>query len=78
MWLAGGRWCWPGLNDLERVRVGREFIGDVVDYDPNGYDQERWPTWREWVAGARSIPSRHLGVQRLRLLGVLDEQDYPG
>jgi hypothetical protein len=68
---------WPGLGDPHRIGVVRELIADAVDYDHEVYDRERWPTWREWVAGARSIPSRHLAVQRLRLLGVLGHED-PG
>jgi len=62
---------WPGIADLDRVRVTRELIVDSADY---GSDRDRWPVWREWVAGA-TTPSRILAVQRLRLLGVLGEGD---
>jgi hypothetical protein len=48
--------------------------GDYL-YDDHGYDRERWPTWREWAAGAASSPSRQTAVERLRLLGVLGEGD---
>jgi hypothetical protein len=66
---------WPGLGDPERLRVVRDLVVDTVDFDHGGYDRERWPTWREWVAGARAVPSRQVTVERLRLLGVLGPGD---
>ncbi len=62
---------WPGLGDPERLRVVRDLIVDTAEFDHEGYDRERWPTWREWAAGARAVPSRQVAVERLRLLGVL-------
>lgn len=53
----------------------RDLVIDTVDYDHEGYDRERWPTWREWAAGARTIRTRQLAVERLRLLSVLGEGD---
>jgi Phytanoyl-CoA dioxygenase (PhyH) len=64
---------WPGLGDPERLRLVRDLVVDTVDFDHEGYDRQRWPTWREWEAGARSVPSRRVAVERLRLLGVLGE-----
>lgn len=59
---------WPGLGDPEKTRVVRDLIAeDCCD----GYDRDRWPSWREWVAGAGSVPPRAHAVDRLRLLGVL-------
>ncbi len=61
---------WPGLGDPERF-----LVVDTVDFDHQGYDRQRWPTWREWEAATRSVPSRQVAVERLRLLGVLGEGD---
>ncbi|MGH9224952.1 MAG: phytanoyl-CoA dioxygenase family protein [Acidimicrobiales bacterium] len=66
---------WPGLGDRDRIDLVRRVVVDAAGYDHEGYDRDRWPTWREWVAGARGIPSRECAVQRLRLLGVLGEGD---
>jgi Phytanoyl-CoA dioxygenase (PhyH) len=61
---------WPGLGDRERLRAVRYLVVDAAEFDDEDYDQERWPAWREWAAGARGIPSRRVAVERLRLLGV--------
>lgn len=45
-----------------------------ADYDDEDCDRDRWPAWREWAAGARSVPSIDVAVSRLRLLGVLDQE----
>ena len=66
---------WPGLVDANRMALVRRSVIETVDYEPEGYDRDLWPTWREWVAGARGIASRETAVQRLRLLGVLGEGD---
>ena len=66
---------WPGLGDPVRVAAVRDAVLEIVDYDHEDYDRDRWPTWREWAAGARTIPSRQRAVERLRLLGVLGEGD---
>jgi hypothetical protein len=65
--------AWPGLGDPERLRVVRDLVVDTVEFDHEGYDRERCPTWREWEAGARAVPSRQVAVERLRLLGVLGQ-----
>lgn len=66
---------WPGLASPARVAAVRDAVIDTVDLDHKGYDRDRWPTWREWAAGARALPSRQTAVERLRLLGVLGEGD---
>lgn len=81
---AGGRnrlaWTieylpWPGLADPRRLGVIRDLVVDAAEFDHECYDRARWPIWREWVAGAGASPSRQVAVQRLRLLGVLEERD---
>jgi hypothetical protein len=63
--------AWPGLGDPDRMRLVRDMTLDTVEYDHEEYDRDRWPVWREWVAGAASSPSRTLAVERLKLLGVI-------
>jgi Phytanoyl-CoA dioxygenase (PhyH) len=65
---------WPGLADADRLRLVRDYVVDSSDYTDEGYDADRWPTWREWAAGATADrPSRRTAVDRLELLGVLTE-----
>lgn len=64
---------WPGLGDPARLEAVRHAVADLVHHDHLGYDAERWPTWREWAAGARQVPSRQTALERLRLLGVVGE-----
>ena len=66
---------WPGLGDRACMAAVRDAVVEAVDYDR--YDRERWPTWREWVAGASPVSSREVAMQRLRLLDVLGDGD-PG
>ncbi len=66
---------WPGLGDPERLRLVCDLVVDTVDFDHQGYDRQRWPTWREWEAATRSVPSRQVAVERLRLLGVTAMDD---
>jgi hypothetical protein len=62
---------WPGLGSAERMAAVRDMALDGVEFDHEDYDRDRWPVWRDWVAGAGQIPSRMIALERLRLLGVL-------
>jgi hypothetical protein len=62
---------WPGLGQPDRMGIVRDLLLDAVEFDHEHYDQERWPAWRDWAAGASSIPSRAIALERLRLLDVL-------
>ena len=65
---------WPGLGDPVRLESARRAVVDTVDFTHKGYDLERWPTWDEWASSWRTAPpSRQTAIQRLQLLGVLDE-----
>jgi hypothetical protein len=66
---------WPGLGSPTRLEATRAAIIDIVDYDHKNYDRDRWPTWRDWAAGASRSASRQIAVERLRLLGVLGDED---
>jgi hypothetical protein len=37
-----------------------------------GFDRERYPIWRDWLADARSHPRRARVVECMRAAGVLD------
>jgi hypothetical protein len=63
--------AWPGLGDRDQMRLVRDMTRDDVEFDHEDYDRDRWPVWREWVAGADTSPSRELAVERLKLLGVI-------
>lgn len=62
---------WPGIADPDRMAAVRAMAADDVEFDHEDYDRERFPVWTEWAAGAESVPSRAIAVERLRLLGVL-------
>ena len=62
---------WPGIADRERMRVVRDFVDPEFDHED--YDRDRWPVWREWAASAERTPSRAIAVERLTLLGVLND-----
>jgi Phytanoyl-CoA dioxygenase (PhyH) len=62
---------WAGLTHRDQLDQVRDLILDDVAFDHEDYDRERWPVWREWVAGAAAVPSREIAVARLRLCGVL-------
>lgn len=66
---------WPGLGDRERMRVTRDLIAETAEFGHGTDVRGRWPVWREWVAGAGASTARQVAVQRLRLLGVLDQPD---
>ena len=62
-----------GLKFLAHLEPRRAATGALLVV-PGSHDRaERWPTWREWAAGARRVPSRQTALERLRLLGVVDE-----
>ena len=66
---------WPGLRKPDRCEAVRALVADAVDVDAGRYDTSRWPPWRAWARGASAIASRAIAVQRLRILGVLTEDD---
>jgi hypothetical protein len=62
---------WLGLGRPDQLEVVRGLVLDAGEFDHEDYDRDRWPVWRDWVAGAAQIPSRAIALERLRLLGVL-------
>jgi hypothetical protein len=67
---------WPGLGQPDRMAAVRDLVLDDAEFDHEDYDRDRWPVWRDWVAGAAAVPSRAIAAERLHLLGVLP--DDPG
>jgi Phytanoyl-CoA dioxygenase (PhyH) len=68
---------WPGLASPEGMAAVRDLLQDAVEFDHETYDRDRWPVWRDWVAGADQIPSRAIAVERLQLLHVLKSDGTP-
>lgn len=70
---------WPGLGQPGQLAVVRDLAADDVEFDHEDYDRDRWPVWRDWVAGSAGIGSRQIAIERLRLLGVLPpaDDDHP-
>jgi hypothetical protein len=66
---------WPGIARPDRLEALRRMVLDDVEFDHEDYDRQRWPVWREWVAGAAGIPSREIAKERLELLGVLTHDE---
>jgi Phytanoyl-CoA dioxygenase (PhyH) len=62
---------WPGIADPDGMAAVRAMAREDVEFDHEDYDRQRFPVWTEWAAGAGSVPSRAIAVERLRLLGVL-------
>jgi hypothetical protein len=62
---------WPGLGRPDQLEAVRDLVLDAGEFDHEDYDRDRWPVWRDWVAGAAQVPSRAIALERLRLLGVL-------
>lgn len=65
---------WPGVGDPARLAGVRASVLDLADFGHMDYDRERWPTWHEWMEAPRP-PSRQTAIERLRLLGVLGDDD---
>lgn len=54
----------------ERERAQRSFH-DSYEQAPRGFDRDRYPIWRDWVAGAEHHPRRVPVIERMRSAGVL-------
>lgn len=67
---------WPGLFDPTLLRAVRGAVVDAFDFSHKDYDRVRWPTWSQWVRGARGVPSRQTALQCLELTGALSEEDH--
>jgi hypothetical protein len=64
---------WPGLGRPDQMEDVRRLVLDAGEFGHEDYDRDRWPIWRDWVAGAAQIPSRAIALERLQLLGALTD-----
>jgi Phytanoyl-CoA dioxygenase (PhyH) len=48
------------------------WLADGFEQKYRGFDRERYPTWRDWLAGAPLHPRRAQVAERLRRVGALD------
>ena len=58
-------------SDTERERTLRS-VKDSFEQEFRGFDRERYPIWRDWLADADSHPERESVIERMRSAGVLD------
>ena len=58
-------------TDAERERTARS-MSDGFEQADRGFDRDRYPIWRDWLADARHHHRRAAIIDRLRTAGVLD------
>jgi hypothetical protein len=58
-------------TDAERERTLRS-MKDSFEQEFRGFDWERYPIWRDWLAEAESHPNRPLVIKRMWAAGALD------
>lgn len=58
-------------SDDERDRTLR-WLADSFEQDFRGFDRQRYPTWRDWLAHPGHPPRRAELIARMRSTGVLD------
>ncbi len=64
---------WPGLARPDELAAVAAMVADDVEFDHEDYDRDRWPVWSDWAAGVDASPSRATAVERLALLGILED-----
>jgi hypothetical protein len=60
----------PG-TEPERDRTLRS-VHDSFEQAFRGFDRERYPAWRDWIAGSAAHSRRAAVIERMRHAGVLD------
>jgi hypothetical protein len=58
-------------TDAERDRTLRS-VHDSFEQAFRGFDRNRYPIWRDWLADAAAHPRRARVIERMRQAGVLD------
>jgi hypothetical protein len=56
----------------ERDRTLRS-MNDSFEQAFRGFDRDRYPVWRDWLAAAAAHPGRAPVIERMRRAGVLDQ-----
>jgi hypothetical protein len=60
----------PTIDD-ERDKTLR-WLADAFEQDFRGFDRQRYPTWRDWLANPGAHPRRAQVIERMRATGVFD------
>lgn len=47
-------------------------VHDSFEQAFRGFDRDRYPVWRDWIAGAAAHPCRAGVIERMRHAGILD------
>jgi hypothetical protein len=58
-------------TEPERDRTLRS-VHDGFEQAFRGFDRDRYPVWRDWIAGAAAHPRRAGVIERMRHAGILD------
>ena len=58
-----------GEGERERTHA---HMADSFEQAPRGFDRDRYPVWRDWLAGEADHPRRTPVIERMRAAGVLD------
>jgi hypothetical protein len=58
-------------TESERERTLRS-VHDSFEQAFHGFDRDRYPVWRDWLAGAAAHPRRASVIERMRHAGILD------
>jgi Phytanoyl-CoA dioxygenase (PhyH) len=58
-------------TEPERDRTLRS-VHDSFEQAFRGFDRNRYPVWRDWIAGAAAHPRRAGVIERMRHAGILD------
>jgi hypothetical protein len=68
-WTIVYQRCPDTADDRDRTQ---RSMADSFEQRPRGFDRERYPVWRDWVADAARHPARARLVERLHKAGVLE------
>ena len=58
-------------HDEQRDKTLR-WLADAFEQDFRGFDRQRYPTWRDWLANPDSHPRRAEVIERMHSAGVFD------
>ncbi|MGH9169695.1 MAG: phytanoyl-CoA dioxygenase family protein [Acidimicrobiales bacterium] len=68
-WTIVYQACPETDDEVERTR---RSMTDSFEQAFRGFDRDRYPIWRDWLAGAASRPQRTAVIERIRAAGVFD------
>jgi Phytanoyl-CoA dioxygenase (PhyH) len=68
-WNAVYQRCPESVDERERTLLS---VHDGFEQAFRGFDRNRYPVWRDWLAGTAAHHRRAPAAERMRLAGVLD------